>query len=143
MTKNSFVAEVTFKIINLLFITKSSEKLKLLWFRSSHQRYSTKKAVLEHFIVVTGKHLFKSLQLYWKETPIQVFFCNFANILRTPISKKTYLLNGDPLLRWEKKILTLSIIELVDFVTNHFTVAFNPLLKEHKTVKKIWDRYQS
>ena len=47
------------------------------------------------------------------------------------------MFNGDPLLRSDKKILTPSIIELVDFVTNHFTVAFNQLLREYKAVKKI------
>ena len=47
-------------------------------------------SVLKHFINFTGKHLFIlklhiwSLQLYWKETPEQVFFlCEFCKITFT------------------------------------------------------------
>ena len=56
---------------------------------------SYKKTVLKHFVIFRGKYLFwslflmrrraESLQLYYKETPAKVFFCDYCQI-----SKNTY-----------------------------------------------------
>ena len=46
-------------------------------------------------------------------------------------------LNGDPSLCWEKKILTLNIIEHVDFISNPFIAAFNPLFEIIRQVSKL------
>ena len=65
--------------------------------RSSHWRCSVKKGVLKNFVNFTGKHLCWSLFLIklqafrpailLKKTPTQVFCCEIAKILRTPILK--------------------------------------------------------
>ena len=65
-------------------------------YRSSHQRCSIKKAVLKNFAIFTGKHLCRSLffiklqalQLYQKETPTQVFFCEYCEIFKNTYFEK-------------------------------------------------------
>ena len=58
-------------------------------YRSNHQRCSIKRAVFKKFLIFTGKYLCWSLfltnlqaglQLYWKETPTQVFSCEYCEI---------------------------------------------------------------
>ena len=77
-----------------------SKQKKSLHSRTSHQRCSIEKAVLKNFSIFTGKHLcwsFFLIQLQaWrpaillKETPTQVFSCEFCEIfiLRTHILRK-------------------------------------------------------
>ena len=60
--------------------------------RSSHQRRFAKNGVLKNFAKFTEKHLCWSLfliklhKLYWKETPTQMFSCEFCDNF-----KNTYL----------------------------------------------------
>ena len=69
-------------------------------YRSSHQRCSIKKAVLKNFAIFTGKHLCRSLffiklqalQLYQKETPTQVFFCEYCEIFKNSFFYRTALM---------------------------------------------------
>ena len=64
--------------------------------RSSHRRCSIKKVLLKIFAIFTKKHLCWSLFLIklqaWRpatlfKTPTQVVFCEYCEILRTPILK--------------------------------------------------------
>ena len=60
--------------------------------RSSYRRCSIKEAVFEKFPIFTGKHLCwnlfliklqpSGLQLYSKEAPTQVFFCEYCEIFK-------------------------------------------------------------
>ena len=141
------------KMINLLIITKNTQNIKLLWFQKQPPELFYKKVVLEHFIIFTGKHLCQSLFLInlqpWKPATLLKrdystgVFLQFCKLFKNSYLKKhlitadSHLLNWDPPLCWEEKILTLSIIELVDFITNLFTVAFNPLFEHIRQVPKL------
>ena len=60
--------------------------------RSSHQRCSIKKGVFRNFTKFTGKHLCQSLflmKIIKQETLVQVFSCEFCEILRTSFLRNT------------------------------------------------------
>ena len=77
-------------------IIKILTKLSQMKFRGSHRRFSVKKSVLKNCSIFTGKHLCWTIfltklqarrsQLFWEETPTQVFSCEYCKIL-----KKTFL----------------------------------------------------
>ena len=77
-------------------IIKILTKLSQMKFRGSHQRFSIKISVLKNCSIFTGKHLCWTIfliklqarrsQLFWEETPTQVFSCEYCKIL-----KKTFL----------------------------------------------------
>ena len=51
--------------------------------RSSHKRCSIKRAVLKNLAIFTEKHLHWSLFRPSKETPTQVFFCEYCQIFKS------------------------------------------------------------
>ena len=67
-------------------------------FKSSHQRCSKKKDAVKNFVILTEKQLgwslflkscrTKGLQLYWKETPTQLFSCEYFEIFKNTYFKK-------------------------------------------------------
>ena len=70
--------------------------------RSSHRSCSNKEAVLKNFLILTRKQLCWSLfyKKAWglrpekKETPIQVFSCEYCEISRTSVSKLRMAASG-------------------------------------------------
>ena len=77
-------------------------------FYCSHRKSSTKKRCCWKFRKVCGKtHVLESLilklQLYWKETPKQVFPVDFAKFLWTTISQNTsWRLLNQCMFSWKK-----------------------------------------
>ena len=64
------------------FSTANFEKFfRITPFRRSNWRCSVKMA-LKNFERFTGKHLPSGLQVYYKETPTQVFSCDFCKIFQ-------------------------------------------------------------
>ena len=70
-------------------------------YRSSHQRYSLKKAIFKNFTIITGKHLCWSLSLITyiiyiiknfikKRLKHRCILVNIAKFLKAPILKKIY-----------------------------------------------------
>ena len=66
--------------------------------RNSHQRCSVRKDILRNFAKFTEKRLWQSLffnkvagllQLYWKQTPTQVFSCEYCEIFKKSYFKAT------------------------------------------------------
>ena len=80
---------IFFTVISSKFCKKS---------RSSYQRCSVQKAVLKNFTIFTGIHLCRSLFLIklqvfrpatlLKETPTQVFFCEYCEIFKSTYFEK-------------------------------------------------------
>ena len=59
-----------------------------------------KKGILKNFAIFIGKHLCpKTLQLYWKQTPIHVIFCEICEIF-----KNTFFYSTPPVAATEKPI---------------------------------------
>ena len=59
-----------------------------------------KKGILKNFANFIGKHLCpKSLLLYWKQTPIQVIFCEICEIFKSAFFYRT-----PPVAAFEKRI---------------------------------------
>ena len=79
--------------------TKPVSKQTLRKFKSSQRRCFIQKAVLNVFAIFTGKHLCWSLlslklkpwrpAVLLKKTPTEVFYCEYCEILRTPILKNS------------------------------------------------------
>ena len=80
---------------NVFLTEQFIEKTVSFWdpvkkFPMSHQKCSTKKVILKNSTIFTGKHLcwslfsaaLESLQLYQKETPTQVFPCEYCRYFR-------------------------------------------------------------
>ena len=72
---------------NIAFCLVNNESLKIQWrscnwYRSSHQKCSMKKGVLENFLEFTGKHLWQSLFFNKVAGLVQVFSCEFCKISR-------------------------------------------------------------
>ena len=72
----------------LIYLSQLSPLLEYLWFtvvpKSSHHRWSIKKPVFKRSIAIfTGKHLLiKFINLFYKETPTQVFSCEYCRIFK-------------------------------------------------------------
>ena len=65
------------------FSTANFEKFfRITPFRRSSRRCSVKIALLKNFERFTGKHLPSGLQVYYKETPTQVFSCEYCEIFQ-------------------------------------------------------------
>ena len=92
----------------------------LIWYRSSHRRFSVKKGVLRNFAKFTGKQLCQSLLLK-KESLAQVFSCEFFEI-----SKNTF--------STEHLRTTASAGTFTTFFIGHRCTYF----KEHEDVAKVF-----
>ena len=87
------------KYLNVFIIERFIEQTAYFWdsvkkFRRSHQRCSIKKDVLKNFTIFTGKTnvrvSFKKVEkrLYWKETLIQLFSCEYYEILKNTFCRE-------------------------------------------------------